>query len=135
MSPAQARERSTRSGADRTLRGAFGLSGQVGVVRFAEIQDGTSNTLMYGEVIQTQDGTEERTLWWDDLSRAVSTPVYSEHGHARPSAADLQQSAPQQRTVYDVQQHETLSEQPQPTSGRSERLHVRRQRAIRQRYD
>ena len=21
---------------------------------------------MYGEVIQTQDGTEERTLWWDD---------------------------------------------------------------------
>jgi hypothetical protein len=61
--------------ADRTLEGAFGLS-CLWTTRIAEIRDGTSNTLMYGEVIQTRDGPDWRTFWVDDAINRFTT-VYT----------------------------------------------------------
>ena len=48
------------------LQGAFGISSQVGAKRFRDITDGTSSTLMYGEVIQSTEGADWRTIWWED---------------------------------------------------------------------
>ena len=48
--------------ADPTLRGPFGPS-DMWITRFADFRDGTSNTLMWGELIQTKAETDWRTLW------------------------------------------------------------------------
>ena len=53
-------------------RGVFGYS-QWGPVKFASITDGTSNTLMHGELIQASDPTDQRTLWWVDAGDYFTT--------------------------------------------------------------
>jgi prepilin-type N-terminal cleavage/methylation domain-containing protein len=50
---------------NRHLRGVFTLSG-LGVTHFADIKDGTSQTLMYGEVLQVGDNKDIRTAISDD---------------------------------------------------------------------
>ena len=45
------------------LRGIFGVSQNMGVTRWNQIGDGTSNTLMYGEQIQSSSEKDIRTLW------------------------------------------------------------------------
>jgi len=63
----------TEIGNDRSLRGPFGLTAQIGCIRPADIVDGTTNTLMYGEVIQTPDVIDFRTIWWEDqISRFIT---------------------------------------------------------------
>lgn len=46
-------------------RGVFGFS-HFGAVRFDHIEDGTTNTIMYGEVIQSPAPSDWRTLWSSD---------------------------------------------------------------------
>ncbi len=58
--------------ANMHLRGVFGPS-PWGPVKFKNITDGTSNTLMYGEVIQAQSGNDWRTLWWSDAVALMIT--------------------------------------------------------------
>ena len=58
--------------ADRTsdprLRGVFGITTEmgvtVGVTEWSQITDGTSNTLMYGESLQSSSEKDSRTMWW-----------------------------------------------------------------------
>ena len=49
----------------KQMRGIFGYSSW-GPVKHANIMDGTSHTIMYGEVIQASESHDWRTLWWAD---------------------------------------------------------------------
>ncbi len=55
------------------LKGAFGLNS---FTRLAEVLDGTSNTLVYSEMLQT-DQNDIRGLWWEDTNfriMSLNTP-------------------------------------------------------------
>jgi hypothetical protein len=60
---------------NRQLRGVFTLSG-LGVTRFADIKDGTSGTVMYGEVLQVGASLDLRTTVADD-ALSFFTTVYT----------------------------------------------------------
>ena len=67
---------------NKSLRGVFGPSG-VWITRFADIKDGTSQTVMYGEVIQAPDGQDLRTAVVDDASQFFHDRVHAQHQCAR----------------------------------------------------
>ena len=51
---------------DPRRRGVFGVSGNMREpTRWKHITDGTSNTLMYGEQLQTSSEKDARTMWWN----------------------------------------------------------------------
>lgn len=58
---------------EKFLRGVFGIHHVMGATKFAQIFDGTSNTVMYGEQLQTSDEQDVRMLWWSPESTYFMT--------------------------------------------------------------
>ncbi len=66
-------EADTNEQHEKHLRGVFGISDVMGATKIAQIFDGTSNTIMFGEQIQSSSENDIRMLWWSPESTYVMT--------------------------------------------------------------